>query len=571
MASSAADIGANASSYQGSSALGGGSFGSFQLDTKPIEDLAKYTMLYNKSEYDQRQKDVEATAKEIADYMSFDVVNGIPKFSKILQDKNDKLQKFVSENPDAINYKNRKLWTEYQKLRGDLGNDIASAKLNEVIYMARKKEIEDETLPLEKERLQKTLDKDIETLDIRGRLKHSDKFDVKPVDVGTVPILEIQTTDVGRNIIGTATDKLPDMRVARNTVSGLATGLLKIAGDKGQFGDQYEAAVASGKLEPVLSSEYFNKAIQTYKSDPKFQNPDGTLDIDKVIAVDDGIVGQNLMNVKSFNKGMRDIKKRINDGYFKDKFNRQLGFSNDASGLRESDYKEINIDDGYSPEEILLTKMLAQTRITPPRTIKIDQTDLGIKAGHLAVAWKNAESERIRANKPTGDKATESGITTPAILFGEHINRLKSYFGKNSGQDFAVEFKGIDDKTVKALGITEGQRVVYRPDGNFVIQAKVSTGLGKDKKENWQDVRVGTIEDLKQGFINSVKGGLSADGTQTKEFQDESEKGFNSIFGTTSGSMIFNQWGKPVPATTEDPNKGLTPAQIEFKKKYGLK
>ena len=63
----AADIGANASNYTGNAGLGGGSFGSFQLDTKPIEDLAKYTMLYNKSLFDQRQKDAEAAATEIAD------------------------------------------------------------------------------------------------------------------------------------------------------------------------------------------------------------------------------------------------------------------------------------------------------------------------------------------------------------------------------------------------------------------------------------------------------------------------------------------------------------------------
>lgn len=537
--SQAANIGANFSDYQGSAALGGGSLGVAKIDTRPLEDLAKYTFLYNRSEYDQRQKDAEKAAAEIADYMSYDLVNGIPKFSKLLQDEHDELKKFAIDNPDALNYRDRKSWTEYQKLRGKLANNIKAAKENEIIFKVRQQEILDATLPEEKQRLQKDLDNEVASLDIRGRLKYSNKFDVKPVEVGAAPTFTRKTTEIGKNFSGDAEDVLIDMRLANNTAEGLANGLLKISEDKGKFGQQYEAAVTSGKLEPVLSSEYFNEAVQSYK-DPKYLNPDGThkylnpdgtLNIDNIIASGDNIVTRNLMNIKAVNDRIRMEKSRIQRGDFMNDLGGELQFSNDPSGLTENLYTEIDINDpdGYSPKDIILTRMLAKTPIKP-RTIKLDQTDLGIKKGNLSARW-------AEVNKPSS-KAQVDGISTPAILFGEHIDRIKKSLNKYP-QGLSVNFSAIDPGTQKALGILKGERVVYNPDGSYIIQTEEGA-IGKTK--TWVNKTIGTLEDLKQGFINVVKGGLSSDGTQTKEFQDESEKGFNSIFGTTSGSMIFNQW-----------------------------
>ena len=151
------------------------------------------------------------------------------------------------------------------------------------------------------------------------------------------------------------------------------------------------------------------------------------------------------------------------------------------------------------------------------------------RKGQLAVAWENYNKDNVPAKG--------GGLDTPAILFGEHINRVKEAIFKRGGS-ITVTYEGTDDKTRKALNLQSGERVSYRPDGTFVIEE-----LGGDK---WKINRVGTPEDLKQGFINAVKGGMSADGTQTKEFQDEAEKGFNTIFGTPSGSKIWESWDVPV-------------------------
>jgi hypothetical protein len=103
----------------------------------------------------------------------------------------------------------------------------------------------------------------------------------------------------------------------------------------------------------------------------------------------------------------------------------------------------------------------------------------------------------------------------------------------------------------------ESKRVQYNEDGSYAIQIKSG--------EEWKDARVGTLEDLKQGFIDVVKRGT----TQTEGFQDESEKGFISKFGTTSGSMIFKGLGKPVTTETktEDADAKLTDAEYFMKHK----
>lgn len=194
---SAAELAVGASNYQGSSELGGGSFGAVKLDTRPIEDLAKYTFLYNRSEYDQRQKDVEAAAAEIADYTSYDLTTGIPKDAKLLQEKYDKLTAYVRENPNALDYRNKKEWAEYKKMRNDLENDLKSAKVRNTIYTLRKKEITDNTDEADRELRIQELNQEVESTDIRTPINHSQQYADNSVKLPPSPELTFDVTKTG--------------------------------------------------------------------------------------------------------------------------------------------------------------------------------------------------------------------------------------------------------------------------------------------------------------------------------------------------------------------------------------
>lgn len=84
------------SSYQGNAALGGGGGFILDLDMKPIQQLAQYTFLYNKSQYDQRQKDADEKIKELADLTAYDLVNGLDKDKNELIDAQAKLQEYMA-------------------------------------------------------------------------------------------------------------------------------------------------------------------------------------------------------------------------------------------------------------------------------------------------------------------------------------------------------------------------------------------------------------------------------------------------------------------------------------------
>lgn len=544
---SAAEIAANSNSYVGNQNLGGGSFGSVKLDLRPIEDLAKYTMLYNRSEYEQRQKDAEAAAKEIADYTSYDLNTGIPKDAKLLQEKYDKLTTYMRENPEALNYKNKEQWAKYNELKNDLNNDLQGAKIRNTMWAMRQKEIQDEKDPNVRALKQADLDSEIEATDIRTPIKHSQKYDdsmpeiPKPNGVSFDVTVQLPNSNVNRDF-----DILDMGKVWSNAnVNALALDAVNV---DPTTPDGKRKAIAKGNDFWQKGSATYNTVLQSAKKE------DGTIDKTKL-----DNISLSLYNLaERFNQYSQTKKAEINAGTYKDKLGNDIQFG--GTYLKEQDYRGVNVDDGISPEELSALAQFASWKGDGYKTT-VQETDDAIQGQQIAttrrgqdldykVAWHNAN----KAPASSGAATAQSGITTPAILFGEHINRVKNYFNTPGRANLTVNYSGIDEKTRGALKIEEGQRVIYNNDGSFVIQTPSA-----DNKKSWTDLRVGTIEDLKQGYINVAKGGMGGDGTQTEGFQSESEKGFNSIFGTTSGSTIFNGWGKQ--ATTTTPGKNETPEE----------
>lgn len=168
-----------------------------------------------------------------------------------------------------------------------------------------------------------------------------------------------------------------------------------------------------------------------------------------------------------------------------------------------------------------------------------------------ALDWYKAKTERLNATKPTGSASKPPPvIEAPAILFGEHVNRLKKGFENNNGQDIKINYAGTDDKTKLALGLQPDDNVIYKPDGSYNI-------IRADGSQN-----VGTIDNLLQGFIGAVKtvdlnSDTDKDGTMAQGFQTNSENYFKKLHGTTSGRQIWDNWkvGKGVSDEKEASNK----------------
>lgn len=500
----AAIIGATASSYEGNAGLGGGSFGVGKIDTTPLEDLAKYTMLYNRAEYEQKQKDAEAAAKEIADATSYDLTTSIPKDAKLLQEKYDKLQSFMRENPDAINYRNKELWTQYKTMRNDLENDLRGAKVRDLMNKVRQKEVADQTTPELKSYLQTKLDEEIDKTDIRTPIKWSSQFDIAPVAITAAPIKKVQTTEIGKNIIGQESWELPDMDALNNRAITTATGLDNLTNfesqewfkaltpqEQAQVREQNKAQQASGKLEPVESATYFNQALKSLDQSYYITDAAGnkTLDINKIKQSNNSILSGVTEQVDIYNRKMDEMVNAISKGYFKDQFGNQLHFGNDASGLKESSYKKINLNDGLQPEELIKMRMLG---ITPPpeRTIKITQTDQQLDQAKLAETIRhNKASEGIDwgqlklakdkwQQSMTGGETVKNGAMERAKRIYEDLRKIADKNGTISPDKIRLlnveqlKYLGIEQVDQSTTGVAKSifTPLTFTPDNEYAIQ-----------------------------------------------------------------------------------------------------
>lgn len=88
---------ANLDQYKGTAELGGSGALAINIDTRPIQQLAQYTFLYNKSQYDQRQKDADQKIKEIGALAPYDLINGIEKDANEVKDAQAKLTDYLAE------------------------------------------------------------------------------------------------------------------------------------------------------------------------------------------------------------------------------------------------------------------------------------------------------------------------------------------------------------------------------------------------------------------------------------------------------------------------------------------
>lgn len=363
----ASDIGANSSNYSGDSNLGGGSLGFGKLDVSPIMELAKYTMLYNRAEYDQRQKDAEAAADEISKLTSYDLTSSIPKDAKLLQEKYDALIKYANEHPEATDYKNKEAWMKYKTMRNDLDNDLKMAKSRSLMNMVRMEQVSNEKDVDLKNIMKQELEDDINKTDIRTPLQHSHQYGDYSIKLPPSPDLTFDVVKTGPNATVIRDFKVFNITRARANGDVFALGLDQIQDDPNT--PEGKRAILSKKRNFwVQGSEAFNSIIKVSQT----KDEDG-LDAYHTKLTDDkgnvtyklkesklpGLV-KNLVNLaKETNKYLSETKADIQAGVYKDKFENKISFGDGA--MREIDYDKINYEDGISPEELAVIAQYAHS------------------------------------------------------------------------------------------------------------------------------------------------------------------------------------------------------------------
>lgn len=183
----AAEIAVNSSNYTGDKNLGGGDFGVLKIDTKPLEQLAYYSMLFNKSEYDQRQKDADAKVDELAKLAQINLNNLVRKDKDIVAKKYTDFVTYASEftrkNPKTHEEKLAQQ-LEWQTKFGELMGDYNSAKKRTVGYFAAQAEIESTyTDPADREVAKKELDRKFDTTDLSTYIQPLPEYKTESADI----------------------------------------------------------------------------------------------------------------------------------------------------------------------------------------------------------------------------------------------------------------------------------------------------------------------------------------------------------------------------------------------------
>lgn len=572
----------NIDSRRGDVAAGGGDAGVFQIDTRPLETLGLYTNFYNQTVYRQTVRDRDAKLQEVAKLSQIDVNNLVGKDKNYLVKKLNNLRSFATQyakNPN-LTIDDQLKW---QTALSNVKDDYDSGKARALTYQSRLNDINTNYSGEQKNIKLRELENDFQNTDIATQLSSGTGYKPVSIELPAPATLTFNTLKNGAN-------EVVDVKsTVYNPQANAALGAASVIGvsslSKGLSGTEEELqATANGEAQHWAGmTDAFNSVLtaKDVNGNYKYFDTNGTFIEDKFKRDNAGNIAimQPFNALKNLSNYSLQKKQEISQGIYSDK-----GITYQAPPNLTSDMFDAGIitftQDGITKDQ-LANGGIFQKFVGDQNIKKYSKTGLGIAQQQANTASRNADTnagrlglarEEFKYKKEHPDAKTPKGETTletPAILFGDHVQRLKDKFSKTPNKDaLVVKPNAIDKDTRAALNINDDlpyiDNVTYRKDGSYVINYKNN----KRKDENGNDVEqqpiVGTIEQLKQGYINSVRGG----NTNAQGFQEKSEQGFSENFGgLVDGESIWDNWNgapaksnatenKPVELTGKvDPNQ----------------
>lgn len=437
----------NAAGYVGNAALGGGSFGSFELDTKPVQQLAQYTYLFNRAEYEQRQKNADEKLQELAKLTAYNLKDGIRKDKDEVIGAMADLQKYGAEFAALPSPKTPvekiKQQIEYQGKIADAEKKINSANARAIAYDVRKNQIlqgaDDAAIKAEKI---KALDDEFDSTDIYTKISLEPKFDLAvpkvapPVSKKTDVVIITPDGNIDETV--SFFDRKSNMNAAFLESNGFdlqepapnATAL-----EKQEF--KLKSKVKDGNKIWQDAAKFLNTAL----SDPKYSKevtapvtgePSSVPQIDvNKIKSENPIVGNILDLVERHNAYMADRKQDAINGFYTDKYGHKIQL---LQTVRPEDFEPIDVSKGLTPVDIVYLEKFAKASpdtkeekfnytgdATRLRLEQIQQAGANTRA-RIGEAGQNerARLPYIMAKMGTGS-ATKSELSEYPILKTEEL------------------------------------------------------------------------------------------------------------------------------------------------------
>ena len=472
----------NAASYVGNKELGGYIPDAIQIDTKPLADLARYTVIYHEAEYKQRQADAEKTAAELAGIASIDFSKIDEQWRAPIAEAYQKLTDYTRVNPESFNYaKNPKGWLEYNQKKNDVLSMVKNGTANQVLKEGREAKIANETNVEIKTRLQSSLDRDVKSTGLNQSLPHEEKYNIEFAKIPAPKNFEFTVlTDLNNSQVSkkySLTD-YADIDSQANLMSiGVDSPLntsdksYTDASPKDQERMKEQEAyrkifVDSGwkKMGIIL-----NDAIKGEK-----YLTEGKVDINKLLA--DSETAKYAQMFVDYNANAKRQLDNINNGVYDDKFEGRKKIP--SAMINPASYVPINIQDGVSDKELIKVLMAANApaskevgeehytgnanaRLNTTLDYKVGMANANNKANDLAFdkqKWKDQQDRFISTQK--GGETVKNGAWIKAQDIYNDLKKLADVNGVISPENL----RKINQEQRKYMG---GETVVKQEDGTL--------------------------------------------------------------------------------------------------------
>ena len=559
------------SSYTGNAALGGFGGKAIKIDSRPLELLANYTFLYNKSQYDQRQKDADEKIKELAAITALDLNGAIPEDREKVLAQYEQLMKDAATRASEGSPKSPREKAE-QKLKFDLKTKETIDAINAVnargiSYTTQLKEITDDTTTDAKQKdiKVKELNRLFNDTDIKAPIPKLEKFKMTIPEIGKAPVKTVETVVEGTN--GTVS----------TTVSFTSLGNLLKAGDAKALDlsipELPPNATATQKYEYELkkasigTNKIWQDAAQqlnTAISDPKYKKEDGTIDIESIKA-DIPFAGELLEYRKRWNdyaaKGKNDLK----TGMFTDKVGNKLNLINVVTN---DDFIPLDENKPLTGGQLVALQMFADAapdkkevkyQFTGEANTRLNiltdaETQRRGQANQLKIA--QLPYEQIKLSSGSGSKTVSEQPYNPLASIIASIGSLNKgvpLSDLSQAQIAAINPNYLDeDGKVKSEFANKQISVGVGNDGNFTLFELGEGGAVKDRR----------VKGLNESKLLSNAASWLSTGAKERKGQDAylfDEKIFISAIGK-------NEQDKEVKSENADDK--LTDAEyfIKYKK-----
>ncbi len=477
----AASIGASFSDYQGNKGLGGGNDGVIVIDTKPLENLATYTMMYKKSQWDQQKKETDAKVAQLADLSNI-ALNDLRG-----KDKEQATKEFADLQVYASEYARKAPKNAQERMQNELDwqtkygafkNNFNSGKQRAVSYQAQLNTIK-QNIPEAS-----TQDEAIKQLN-----KTFDSTDIGTT-ISAVPNFKMEKFDI------------PDPSIQKfNNIAILGNDNVDIEGSI--YNPKQNAGIADKTILGIKNAN-IPKTIKDAKGNDIVNPNYGKLSDNEKNQVD------LQSTVESDGKGWVDSLEPLNTSlakYTKDgKFDAE-SFENDNASYATiiNPYNALKIYDSYNKEKYNQAQSGMFTDKGVPAKLPDNVTSDDFKVGFVDFA------KGVNANQ-----LVQSGMF--AKYKGDNFQKKITHSGDQRAMDLermrelnAVKLKNLDEggeNYRKGLGLIE-KGFIRDANGKWQAPAKgaVTTSSNDGVIPYWQNYIAPQI-DIKKLSISSKEGGF---------------------------------------------------------------